>query len=208
MKRVAALLPLLLASCASGPTTSDTSAAEPCDVTDCFFERDVRDFEVIDRSRVIVYVGAQRCPFVVELRDVACDISVTPAIEFFQTALGSIDRLAPVQSGRVCAATRGLVLYSGVAAPSLLRQQAAVESAVGSRRPGVITRSDRFDGSFPVDPASDDVCRVSDIRSLTDDQVVELLTEANVQPPPPPVGEGQLEVPEEPAADGADEAPQ
>lgn len=203
MRRVAGLLPLLAAGCATSPTTSDTGAVEPCEVTDCFFEREVRDFDVIDRERVVVYVGARRCPFLVEMRDVSCDISVTPAIEFFQRALGRIDRLAPVQSGRVCAATRGLVLYAGIAAPSLLQQQDAIDSAPGSRRPGGLARTGP---SFPVDPTSDDVCRVSDIRSVTDDQLVELLAEANVQPPPPPVGEGQLEVPEEAEDGGLEES--
>jgi hypothetical protein len=185
-----------VAGCVSGQTTSDTGPADACTVTDCFFDRDVREFDVIDRNTVVVYVGAQRCPFVVELGDVTCDVTFSPAIEFFQTALGSLDRLTPVQSGRVCAATRGLVLYSGIVAPSLLQQQDVVESgAAVSRRPGGFSRADGgFDRSFPVDPLSEDVCRVSDIRSVTDDQLIELLAE--VSAPPPPVGEGRLEVPE------------
>lgn len=195
MRCAAALLPLLVAGCASGPTTSVTGATESCEVTDCFIEGDVRDFDIINRNTVVVYVGAQRCPFVVELGDVTCDVTVTPAIEFFQRALGSMDRVAPVQSGRVCASTRGLVLYAGVEAPSLLQQQEAVESRAGSRRPGGLSRSGGIDGSFPIDPASDDVCRVSDIRSITDDQLVELYAETNT--PPPPVGEGRLEVPQD-----------
>lgn len=191
-----ALLALHVAGCASGQTTSDTGPADACSVADCFFDRDVREFTVIDRDTVVVYVGGQRCPFVVELRDVTCDMTFSPAIEFFQTALGSLDRLTPVQSGRVCASTRGLVLYSGIEAPSLLQQQDAVESGAGvSRRPGGFSRADSvFGRSFPVDPLSEDVCRVSDIRSVTDDQLIELLAEVNA--PPPPVGEGRLEVPE------------
>lgn len=202
MKRAARLLPLLVVGCATGQTTSDTRLPQPCRVTDCFMERDVRDFDIIDRSTVVVYVGQQRCPFVVELRDVTCDLTFTPAIAFFQTALGRQDRLTPLQSGRVCATTRGLVLYSGIPSPALLQQE-EIAGVFGGRRQSGFPRSDPFEGSFPVDPSTDDVCRVSDIRSINDDQLVELLAKTNS--PPPPVGEGQLEVPAEPDEQGVGE---
>jgi len=200
MKRLARLLPLLVVGCATGQTTGDTRSAEPCRVTDCFSERNIRDFDVIDRNTVVVYVGRQRCPFVIELRDVTCDLTFTPSIAFFQTALGRQDRLTPLQSGRVCATTRGLVLYSGIPSPSLLQQEEIAGTRFG-RRPSGFPRSDPFEGSFPVELNSDDVCRVSDIRSINDDQLVELLARSNA--PPPPVGEGRLEVPEEPDEQGA-----
>jgi len=210
MRCAAALLPLFVAGCASGQTTSDAGPIEaPCRVTDCFFDRDVRDFDVIDRNTVVVYVGRQRCPFVVELQDVTCDVTFSPAIEFFQTALGRSDRLTPLQTGRVCASTRGLVLYAGIPAPALLQQQDVFESRAGARPSTGFPRNDPFEGSFPVDPSSDDVCRVSDIRSITDDQLVELLAEVNA--PPPPVGEGELEVEtpeEEEAGEPADGSPE
>jgi hypothetical protein len=196
MRSAAALLPFIVAGCASQATTDASLPLEPCSVTDCFLERDVRDFDIVDRDTVVVYVGAQRCPFVVELQDVACDLRVAPGIDFFQTALGSMDRLTPVQSGRVCATTRGLVLYAGISSPSLLQQQDAFGSRLGvGGRPGDLSRPGVYDGSFPVDRTSGDVCRVSDIRSVTDDQLVELL--ADVNRPPPPIGDGRLEVPEE-----------
>lgn len=204
MKSAAGLLPLVIAGCAApGQTTSDADPPEPCSVTDCFLERDIRDFDIIDRNTVVVYVGQQRCPFVVELQDVTCDATFAPAIAFFQTELGRMDRLTTLQSGRVCASTRGLVLYAGIPAPSLLQQQDAFESRLGTRRPDGFPRTDPFD-SFPVDASSDDVCRVTDIRSINDDQLVELLAE--VKAPPPPVGQGELEVPDEPE-EGADGEP-
>jgi len=201
MKSAAGLLPLLLVvGCTAAQTTSDADLARSCTVTDCFYERDIRDFDIIDRNTVVVYVGRQRCPFVVELQDVTCDATFAPSIAFFQTALGRTDRLVPLESGRVCATTRGLVLYAGIPAPSLLQQQDAFESRLGTRRPDGFPRSDPFGGGFPADVNSDDVCRVSEIRSITDDQLVELLAEGNA--PPPPVGQGELEVPdEEPSGD-------
>lgn len=200
MRRVVALVSLLAAGCAGAQTESRTAAsAGGCPTTDCFFDRDVRDFDVIDRNTVVVYVGGQRCPFVVELQDTTCDVRLTPAIEFFQTALGNMDRLTTVQSGRICASTRGLVLYSGIISPTLLRQRELLEGTTGigrsnPRAGGFGRRSDGFDGSFPVDPMSQDVCRVNDIRSINDDQLIELYAESDA--PPPPVGEGQLEVPD------------
>jgi hypothetical protein len=191
------LLALHVAACATGQATSGTGpVAAACNVEDCFFERDVREFTIVDRDTVVVYVGGQRCPFVVELQDVTCDVTFSPAIAFFQTALGSLDRVTSLQSGRVCATTRGLVLYSGIASPSLLQQQDAAEAGAGVlRRPGGLGGSDSvFGRSFPVDPLSGDLCRVGDVRSVTDDQLIELLAEVNA--PPPPVGQGQLEVPE------------
>lgn len=203
MKSAAGLLPLVVAGCAASQTTSDADLPRSCTVADCFYERDVRDFDIIDRNTVVVYVGRERCPFVVELQDLTCDATFAPSIAFFQTALGRIDRLAPLESGRVCATTRGLVLYAGIPAPSLLQQQDAFESRLGTRRPDGFPRSDPLGGTFPVDPNSDDICRVTDIRSITDDQLVELLAEANA--PPPPVGEGELEVPEEGPEQGSEE---
>lgn len=202
MKCAAAVLPFFVAGCAGQPTSNATLPLEPCAVTDCFLERDVRDFDVIDRNTVVVYVGAQRCPFVVELQDFACELTVAPAVGFFQTALGRMDRLTQLQGGRVCATTRGLVLYAGIPAPSLLQQQEAIESRLGGR-PGDFSRPGVYDGSFPVDRTSGDVCRVSDVRSITDDQLIELL--ADVNRPPPPVGEGRLEVPDDPEARASDE---
>lgn len=201
MRRVTlGLLPLLVAGCAGAQTEPQTGRTiGSCETTDCFFERDVRGFDVIDRNTVVVYVGAQRCPFLVELRDTTCELRLTPAIEFFQTALGNMDRLTTVQSGRICSSTRGLVLYSGIIAPELMRQRESLETTAGVRRPDVragggFGRSGVFDGSFPVDPMSDDVCRVTDIRSITDDQLIELYAETDA--PPPPVGDGSIEIPD------------
>ncbi len=52
---------LLIAGCASSPTDDTAAIDRACTVADCFFERDVRDFEVIDGTTLIVYTGSQRC---------------------------------------------------------------------------------------------------------------------------------------------------
>ena len=55
-----------------------------CSVEDCFREADVREFEIIDRTHVIVYVGSQRCAFHLELRGALCDLSFAPELYFRQ----------------------------------------------------------------------------------------------------------------------------
>ena len=61
---------------------SNDSVDRACSVKDCFLEADVRDFEVIDRTHVIVYVGQQRCAFHIELRGTMCDLTFAPEIHF------------------------------------------------------------------------------------------------------------------------------
>ncbi len=195
MRCAAAVIPLAMAGCASGQLGTDAGTAAPCETTDCFSQRDVRDFEVVDGDTVVVYVGPQRCPFVVELQAVTCELSFTPAIAFFQTAVGSAGRLTPVASNRVCTTTRGLVLYTGIMSPFIGQQEIGRASPI--RRPGGLSSPGPFEESYPVDPFSRDVCRVTDIRSITDDQLVELLAEVNA--PPPPIGDGRLEMPDGPA---------
>ena len=216
MKLAACIPPLLLAGCAGTPTTSDTGPAERCEVTDCFFQRDVREFEVISPDTLVVYVGQQRCPFVIEVDGLSCDAVFAPEVHFLQRSLESTDRVMSVADAQVCSTTRGLVLYTGILSPAALSER---ELPTGGRRGGIggfggigsgggvvggIGRGDDF-GSIAIDPTSRDVCRVFDIRSINDDQLIELYVEQGITPGPPPVGSGELEVPE--PADQAEPSP-
>jgi hypothetical protein len=40
-------------------------------------------------------------------------------------------------------------------------------------------------------------CRVLNVRAITDDQLIEFLVSRNAVPPPPPMGQGQVEVGEQ-----------
>src|SRR5262245_7140949 len=64
---------------------SNDAVDRACSVKDCFLEADVRDFELIDRSHVIVYVGQQRCAVHLELRGTMCDLSFAPELYFRRT---------------------------------------------------------------------------------------------------------------------------
>ncbi|RPI63721.1 MAG: hypothetical protein EHM50_01885, partial [Lysobacterales bacterium] len=82
-------LGLLAAVAAHGQRNSkedDTAATKrACGVEDCFYERDVRDFEVIDRTHLIVYTGSQRCAFHVEVSGTLCDLTFAPELYFNAT---------------------------------------------------------------------------------------------------------------------------
>ncbi|HEX6999060.1 MAG TPA: hypothetical protein VF322_13035 [Gammaproteobacteria bacterium] len=163
---------MLLAACAGTPAPEDTGQAldRACSVSECFYERDVRDFEVINDTTLIVYVGGQRCPFRVELEGTFCDMSMAPEL-FFRPASRGVDLEANYGSNRICAYDR--VDVDGGPFTETFDQPT---DAFGVRR---------------------SQCRVRDVVSLTDDELVELYVARGVVAPPPPIGPGRIEVKEE-----------
>ena len=74
---------LVVAGCAGTQTADTTQAAKrACGGMSCFYEREVRDFEVINHTTLIVYVGADRCPYQVELSGTFCDMEFAPELYF------------------------------------------------------------------------------------------------------------------------------
>src|SRR5687767_10251300 len=70
------------ASAQRGKRDDTGSVNRTCGVGDCFLEADVRDFEVIDKTHLVVYIGSQRCAFHVELRGAFCDLTFAPELFF------------------------------------------------------------------------------------------------------------------------------
>ena len=88
---------LLVAGCAAAPT--ERSARPACDIrSNCFNERSVRSFEMLDRDTMLVEVGGARCPYLVEVDGVFCDLGFASMIVFQDT------------DGRICAADRTFVV--------------------------------------------------------------------------------------------------
>jgi hypothetical protein len=187
----------------------DTEATKrACSVDDCFFERDIRDFEVIDQTHVIVYTGSQRCAFHLELRGTMCDLTFAPELYFIRR--GDISNVSGVEP----------VPARGAADPF-----ATFESARRNDRSLRICSNDlaiqvtggRFTESATTNVVTDGLgnprtdCQVSTVTSLTDDQLVELYVARGVLPPLPPMGAGDIEVGEqeepEQGASGGDDAP-
>ena len=171
-----------VAGCAGTPPDTSQPLDRACTVTDCFFERDVRDFEVIDQTTLIVYVGNQRCPFQIELRGTFCDLTFAPDISF--------------NSARELETREEVILGSTtVGRPSDLRicsgdLQIGVDGGVFTDDPTLPQPTDRFGN-----PRSE--CQISSVESMTDDELVELFVAHGVIAPPPPMGSGEIEVGEQ-----------
>lgn len=198
-----ALVGVLGASTGAAQRGADNTAAvdRACTVTDCFLEREIRDFEVIDRTHVIVYAGSQRCAFHVEVTGTLCDLTFAPEL-YFQRANelpdgrlfgGSDDPFDPLNVNRrgrssnlrICANDLSIEVHGG----------RFTEPASSTKPP------DRF-GNARAE------CQVSGVTSLTDDQLVEFYVARGVVPPPPPMGSGEIEVGEQDEPEGESAAPE
>jgi hypothetical protein len=194
-----ALLVVVGSSVAYGQRRNKEEAAtnavqRACEVADCFHERDVRDFDVIDRTHVIVYVGAQRCAFHVEVRGTLCDLTFAPELYFRRPneipdgqiprgGSANTDPFDPFETARrerrdlrVCSNDLAVEVHGGTFTES----------------PSPIIERDRFGN---VRARTD--CRVLSVRAVTDDQLLEFLVSRDVVPPVPPMGPGQIEVGEQ-----------
>jgi hypothetical protein len=205
MKLGAAGSILLLAGCLMRLSGDAQAGERACNVKDCFFARDVRNFDVIDKSTLIVYVGSQRCAFRVELRGTFCDLTYAPELVFtdpkdvpineqnpslrggqgFSFAEPDDSSLPSQRRGRaslkVCDNNLGLQVSGGAFTNSTLVNPADPLSDPSVRR-------DRFGRPQIAD------CQVSSVASITDDQVVEVYVAHRVTPPLPPMGSGEIQV--------------
>ena len=179
----------------------DTEATKrACSVDDCFFERDIREFEVIDQTHVIVYTGSQRCAFHVELRGTMCDLTFAPELYFSRR--GDIDNI-----GAAPAATRG-------ADPFALEEARRNDRSlrICSNDMAIQVTGGRFTESATTNVATDRFgnprtdCQVTTVTSITDDQLVEFYVARGVVPPLPPMGAGEIEVGEQDEPDEVSEA--
>jgi hypothetical protein len=74
---------LFVAACATAPVDSERSARPACDQSlDCFYERNIRAFQVLDDESVVVLVGRDECPFKVQFEGFFCDMSMSVFLEF------------------------------------------------------------------------------------------------------------------------------
>jgi hypothetical protein len=203
MKLTVISLGLLLATGAAYGQRSDRNSTDAieraCSVKECFLEADIRDFEVIDRTHLIVYVGQQRCAFHVELRGTMCDLTFAPELYFRRpneipdgriprggepaSDRGLVDPFDPLESARrerrdlrVCGNDITIMVHGG-------RFTEAQSAPV---------LKDRFG-----EPRINTDCRVSNVTSITDDQLVEFYVARGVIAPVPPMGAGQIDVGEQ-----------
>ena len=181
----------------------DTGAVErACGVNECFFERDVRGFEVIDQTHLIVYIGTQRCAFHVELRGAACDMTFAPELYFRKTNEVPYNLVGSTPASGNSNATPRVATGPDELNPFELERQEELQNDLRvcpndltvQVHGGAFTESnsttqttDRFGN-----PKTD--CRVMGVTPITDDQLIEFYVGRGVAAPPPPMGSGEIEV--------------
>lgn len=76
-------LPCVLAGCAGTPPAPRLAGEPACDQNvQCFFERSIRSFHVLDNRSVVVLVGRDQCAFKVELDGFFCDLNMASFLSF------------------------------------------------------------------------------------------------------------------------------
>jgi hypothetical protein len=210
LRVISAAVTLALATSAANGQRSGKNESEAvsraCSVEECFLENQVRDFEVIDETHLIVYVGSQRCAFHVELRGALCDLSFAPELYFRRTNEVPMIVAQRPSDGR------------DVGSPTTPRVGGrstdfdAFELETRERRDLRICHNDlsiqvhggrwtesQASGGLATDrfgnPRTD--CRVSSVTSVTDDQLLEFYVGRGVIAPVPPMGTGEIEVGEQ-----------
>jgi hypothetical protein len=189
---------LVVAGCAGTQTADSTQAVKrACGGISCFYEREIQDFEVVNHTTLIVYVGSQRCPYEVELIGTFCDMEFASDL-YFDSPSDARHDSSPA------------VVPDAVIGPGTTTTTPPYDP----RRPATQLRDLRIcgnditigvsGGSFTNDPGGNQArtrgggsrsdCQISSVASLTDDKLMELYVRKGVRPPPPPMGSGQIQV--------------
>ena len=181
------------------------AVSRACAVEECFLEAQIRDFEVIDRTHLIVYVGAQRCAFHVELRGALCDLSFAPEL-YFRRA----NEVPIIVTGRPDDGLNGGDPTTPRAGnrssdfdPLELERRERRDLRICDNDLSVQVHGGRWTESQASglgtdrfgNPRTD--CRVSSVTSVTDDQLLEFYVGRGVIAPVPPMGTGEIEVGEQ-----------
>jgi hypothetical protein len=174
----AATAPIAALSLIACTTASQTSnePVDRCPTTDCFNQQQVRNFEVLDATTLVLYVGNQDCPFLVEFIGSSCDLTFLGS----STLIFRPDTLreefeSDIRFTRICARDIGI----GVA------EDPFIDSGAGDL------------------PGTTLACHIRNVASLTDDELLEQYVDRNLAPPPPPLGTGQVTAPDEEPAEPA-----
>ena len=182
---------LVVAGCAGTQTADTTQAAKrACGGLSCFYEREVRDFEVVDHTTLIVYVGAERCPYQVELTGTFCDMQFATEVYFNSPTERHITSPDSTNDA-VSAATPNEL---GLPASHLSDLRICGNDISIGVSGGSFTKDPANNQTRTVRGAQPSDCQISRVASLTDDKLMELYVRKGVVPPPPPMGSGQIQV--------------
>jgi hypothetical protein len=163
-----------------------------CFDMECFYDRQIRDFRVIDSETVIVYIGNERCPYLVKTQGYYCDLKYIPDIDFFHERewrqMSRRDRGNEQQIrifGRRGGAlgAQGIDRQDGFTRNDRICKNNAMQYALDTFGFGPY-----YQGDVPVDQAE---CPVVSVTKIVDDDLIELYTKQGM-PPPPPMGNGDI----------------
>jgi len=88
----------LLTGCATAPVDPNRPVIARCDQSaNCFYERQIRSFQVLDNRTIVVLVGRDECPFKLELDGFFCDVTMASFLAFND------------RDGRICTWDRAIV---------------------------------------------------------------------------------------------------
>jgi hypothetical protein len=196
---------LFVACCVVKPAAPAGAAERACSVKECFLANDVRKFDVIDRTTLIVYTGSQRCAFRVELRGTFCDMTYAPELVFSDpTELPQGETSRRIAGGPTAAQNLGFPDDPNL--PTRRHGRASLKVCDNDLKLQVSGGAFTDEPFSTTDPASDIsrrdprflnprvACEVASVKSLTDDQVMEIYVAHGLVAPPPPMGPGQIEV--------------
>lgn len=176
-----------------------------CDVDDCFREADVRDFEVIDRTHLIVYVGSQRCAFHIELLGALCDLSFAPELYFRRT--NEVPQIVLSRPGNPALEGDPTTPRAGGRPQDFdafaIEQRERKDLRICGNDLMIQVHGGRWTESgaagMPTDrfgnPRTD--CRIASVDPVTDDQLLEFYVRRGIVSPLPPMGTGEIEVGEQ-----------
>ena len=169
----ASVLPLIaiLTALAAEPLAAQSDG---CLSNECFNSGRIRDFQIIDRDTLVVYVGRDRCAFVVDVDSLFCDLTFLPDVEFFRTR----DRMLEQRTGRRESRQSGFGRNQRVC-PNTATQFSLETFGFTS-------------AEQDETPAGRPPCEVRGVTPASDNDLLELLTLEGITPPPPPVGNGEI----------------
>lgn len=175
-----------------GPAAAQSKA---CLEMSCFSERQVRDFEIIDRDTMVIYVGRERCAYKVKVDDLYCDLTFLPEVAFFDTRLRNLN-------ARVRGANPTDDLLGTRSASGGFNDRICINSN------SIALETFEFADTVTEAPIGQAPCEIREFDTITDDELLEVYVSEGLVPPPPPIGNGELSRTDELTAEPADALPE
>lgn len=195
-KRLLAGVLVACGACVALFTTLPASAqSDRCLASECFSDQQIREFQIVDEDTLIVFAGRDRCPFKVTVDGLFCSLTYLPEVEFFRTRDRQLEILRGNRSSR----------DTGILDPS---QDGFGRNDRVCTHNATLYALESF-GLAALDPDTmprgRPACEIREIASITDNDLVEILADEQIAPPPPPVGNGDISRREE-QSESQDEA--